>query len=191
MIQGILLAAGHSRRYGGDKLLALLDSGVPVAVETARKLKQGGVDATLAVLRPAQMELAQRLQAEGVNPVFAPQAEAGMGHSLAAGIAASRDADGWVVALADMPAIQTGTIAAIATALRQGLPLVAPVWQGRRGHPVGFSAIFRDELLQLSGDQGARELLRHHAPKLLDSNDPGILFDLDMPEDLRRLGVKP
>jgi molybdenum cofactor cytidylyltransferase len=65
---------------------------------------------------------------------------------------------------------------------------VAPAYQGKRGHPVGFSAKFRSELEQLAGDEGARSILKRHADqiKLLECNDPGILADIDTPEDLRK-----
>jgi molybdenum cofactor cytidylyltransferase len=64
--------------------------------------------------------------------------------------------------------------------------LVAPFHAGQRGHPVGFAAGFGTELLSLSGDAGARDLLARHASSLtrLDVNDPGILIDVDTPGDL-------
>ena len=113
-----------------------------------------------------------------------------MGHSLAAGVAASAGADGWLVALADMPRIQVATLGRVAAAIAGGAALAAPVFAGRRGHPVGFAARWQSALLALEGDEGARAILRHHAPLLhtLASDDPGVLQDVDTPADLVALG---
>ena len=75
------------------------------------------------------------------------EAYRGMGHSLAAGVAAELDADGWVIALGDMPHIRPDTIRAVAQALERGAELVVPVFAGQRGHPVGFGAGSATDLL--------------------------------------------
>ncbi|MEI7681351.1 MAG: NTP transferase domain-containing protein, partial [Betaproteobacteria bacterium] len=107
---------------------------------------------------------------------------------LAHAIARRREADGWVIALADMPSIHPATITAVAQALAAGAPLAAPTFEGRRGHPVGISARFVSELLALDGDAGARELMMTHKQEivLLDGDDAGVLLDIDRREDLPR-----
>ncbi len=184
MIQGILLAAGASRRFGTDKLMRQLD-GEPVAVRACRHLL-AGTDQVLAVLRPGSPELVKQLAIVGAKILICADAEQGMGVSLAFAIRACPDAAGWVIALADMPWIAAGTIETIAHALRQGAPIAAPCWQGQRGHPVGFSSIFGGQLAQLQGDTGAKSLIQAHIQqlKLIDCGDPGILKDIDYPEDL-------
>lgn len=96
---------------------------------------------------------------------------------------------GFVIALADMPYIKPHTIEAVAHALKAGTAIVAPTYQGKRGHPVGFSAKFQNELEQLTGDEGARAVLKRHADQieLLECNDPGIVADIDTPQDIRAL----
>ena len=74
-------------------------------------------------------------------------------------MAASRDARGWLVALADMPCIRVATLQAVAELIGGGAALAAPSYAGRRGHPVGFAARWRDALLALEGDEGARAIL--------------------------------
>ena len=187
-IVGLLLAAGHGRRFGGDKLLQPLADGTPVAVAAARDLKAACAD-SIAVLRPEQDALAALLEAEGLRVVRCAAARSGMGYSLAAGVAASRDARGWLVALADMPCIRVATLQAVAELIGGGAALAAPSYAGRRGHLVGFAARWRDALLALEGDEGARAILEQSRFLLhvLETDDPGVLQDVDSPADLAAL----
>jgi molybdenum cofactor cytidylyltransferase len=115
-----------------------------------------------------------------------------MGASLAHAVGSCAQADGWVVALGDMPNIDPRTIALIADKLRDGALIAAPCYRGARGHPVGFSALLRDELSALSGDAGARDVLRAHKDQvvLIECDDPGVLADIDTPADLARIGAR-
>ncbi|CAB3673176.1 nucleotidyltransferase family protein [Paraburkholderia rhynchosiae] len=187
---GILLAAGVGSRFDPhglqNKLLAHLPERTPVAQEAAHRLLRV-VPQVLAVVRPGAEALARLLNDAGCDVVFAPAAERGMGASLAAGIQASEDAGGWIVALADMPRIHLTTIEAVARALDGGASIVAPFYEGQRGHPVGFGAEHRDALLALDGDSGARSLLTSQRMMRLDVDDAGILRDVDTPEDLREV----
>jgi molybdenum cofactor cytidylyltransferase len=192
---GILLAAGRATRYGADKLLAPLPSGETLALVAAHHLREGLDDGSkacarlLAVLRPEQPELGERLAAAGFELVVSDDARAGMGRSLALAVAASPDATGWLVALSDMPAIRPETIAQVAAALDTGAGIAAPFHAGRRGHPVGFAASWRDALTRLDGDIGARDLLREAGDALLriETDDPGVLLDIDTPDDFALL----
>ena len=187
-LAALLLAAGSARRFGSDKLLAPLADGTPVALAAARAIQAGMPPgaALVAVIRPEQTTLAKLLRAAGWQVVQSPQAALGMGHSLAAGVEASREAGGWLIALADMPFIQPQSIAAVAAALASGAPLAASCYLSQRGHPVGFGAAYREELLALDGDAGARHLIQRDRAQLrtLEVDDPGVLLDVDTPEDL-------
>lgn len=184
-ITGILLAAGRGARFGGHKLLSPLPDGTPLGVAAARHLLSALPD-SLAVVRSDDVNLFSRLSAAGMRVISCAQADQGMGMSLSAGVAISGDAQGWVIALADMPFIEPGTIKSVALLLQEGASCVAPTYRGQRGHPVGFSRAFRDELLALRGDQGARDVLTRHASLLvlLPVDDPGILTDIDTPADI-------
>lgn len=186
MIWGILLAGGASVRFGGDKLLHPLRDSRPLAVVAAQNLL-AGVDAVVAVVRPGRAGLAARLREAGCRVVICPGSRDGMGVSLAAGVRATPiDAAGWVVALADMPWIEPDTIRRVARSVRRGALLVAPRYQGQRGHPVGFAAELRAELSALSGDIGARDILRRYSGRLLemDIDDAGVVRDVDTRQDL-------
>ena len=185
-ITAILLAAGAGTRFGGEKLLHPLEDGVAIAAHAARNLAAAGVTDIVAVLRPGDFPLSDILEQEGCYVTFCAEAARGMGHSLAHGVANAREANAWIVALADMPRVKPQTIIAIRDALEGGAAIAAPVCSGQRGHPVGFAGKFRDELLTLSGDAGARSVLERHASEitLVECDDAGIGFDVDRREDI-------
>lgn len=182
---GLLLAAGHSRRFGSDKLLHPLPGGEPLVVASARRLA-AATDHTVVLIRPQQPALQRALAHLAVAVVETPPTADGMGATLAAGIRATPQAGGWVVALGDMPAIAHETLQRVTAALRAGATIAAPYHAGQRGHPVGLAACWRAELAALSGDVGARDLLRAHGPAIvrIDVDDPGCLFDVDTPAAL-------
>lgn len=186
---GLLLAAGRGTRFDPlgqqNKLLAPLADGTPVARAAAHTMLTV-LPRVIAVVRPGAETLAHLLNETGCEVVFAIDAERGMGASLAAGVHASADADGWVVALADMPWILPATVEAVARKLGEGAPIVTPVYEGRRGHPVGFGAVHGGALAALDGDTGARALLASPGLTTIAVDDPGVLADIDTPEDLRR-----
>jgi len=196
-IVGVLLAAGTGSRFGGHKLLAPMSGGdkfppmsggdgdTPLGTVAARNLA-AALPRSLAVVRPGDARLSARLAATGLQIVECADADAGMGASLACGVAAAQDADGWVVALGDMPWIAPATIRSVADALRSGADIAAPSFQGRRGHPVGFSRQHYAALAALTGDAGARALLdaNHDRVTLIDVADAGVLRDVDTPHDL-------
>lgn len=186
LIAGVLLAAGSGSRFGGEKLLHPLEDGVAIAAHAARNLL-AVVPEVVAVVRWGDFPLYDMLEEEGCQVTMFQGAARGMGASLAHGIGQARGADGWLVALADMPRIAPATIAAIAGALRRGADIAAPAYRGERGHPVGFAARLRDELLALDGDEGARAVLARHrdALQLVECPDPNVLYDIDRKSDLR------
>jgi molybdenum cofactor cytidylyltransferase len=184
---GVLLAAGTGSRFDPDglrnKLLAPLPNGLAVAHEAAHRLLLV-VPRVIAVVRPGAETLAHTLNEAGCDVVFAAASERGMGASLAAAIESDTEGESWIVALADMPRIAVGTIEAVARELDAGKPLVAPFYDGQRGHPVGFGYGHREALLALDGDAGARALLSAQTLTRIDVDDPGILRDIDTPADL-------
>ncbi|AUA58993.1 molybdenum hydroxylase accessory protein, YgfJ family [Achromobacter spanius] len=211
---GVLLAAGHGRRYaaaapGQDKLLVLLSDGTPVAVACARALRQATAR-TIAVLRADQTALRALLESEGCELVVVKADANGMGDSLATaarhlmqeaqgeqgaqgvqGAQSTQDMQAQhhpaesacLIALADMPWLRADTCLQVAAATRRHL-IVAPTWQGRRGHPVAFARDLWPELAALSGDVGARNVLMRHPVHELAVDDPGVLADVDAPGDL-------
>ncbi|MBI4996750.1 MAG: nucleotidyltransferase family protein [Rhodocyclales bacterium] len=185
-IVGILLAAGVGRRFGGrDKLMHRLADGTPLAVAAAVNLRPA-CSRVVAVLRPDRVPLADALASAGCEIVLCPDADRGMGHSLATGVRAAADADGWLVALGDMPGVDSSSHRAVTACLKAGASLAATQYGIQRGHPVGFAREWFAELSTLTGDQGGRTILEQHPQQLVlcPVDDPGVLLDIDRRADL-------
>lgn len=184
---GVLLAAGSASRFGGGKLLAPLEDGTPLGVRALINLA-ACVESVVAVVRPDDALLARLLAEHGAIVSVCPYSSNGMGQSLAWAIRGTPLAKAWVVALADMPWVGHTTMRLVVDALERDAALVAPTHQGVRGHPVGFSRSFYAELATLSGDDGAKTILRAHATELqvIETDDAGISRDVDTPGDLAR-----
>jgi len=147
-----------------------------------------GTGNALAVIPPDAKRLREVLRAAGCEILESAATARGLGASLAAGVAHSADAEGWIVALGDMPFIEPATFAAVLVHLRAGALIAAPIHEtrGDRGHPVGFSSALKDELLALDGDAGARSVIARHrgAVVSIPVRDGGIVIDIDTPGDL-------
>lgn len=156
-----------------------------MGLQCARNLA-GAVSRVVCVVRPEFGALQRLYRNDGFEVVTCADAHLGISASLEAGINFCAQADGWLIALADMPWILPSTCEQIVANLRANGGIVAPTFNQRRGHPVGFTAQFTNELLSLKGDQGARTLFDRHteAVRLIAVSDPGITLDIDRPGDL-------
>ena len=187
---GVLLAAGQSTRFGGNKLLYPLIDNTPMLLHCAEKLRSVLPD-SIVVINRELIHLTGHLEQQGLHVLVNEQSEQGMGSSIACAVRASEslypDADGWLIMLADMPYIETYTIQQLAEQLEQGADMVAPVYQQQRGHPVGFSRRYKNELLALNQDTGARDILKKYPTELqlLQVEDEGVLIDIDRPADIQ------
>jgi molybdenum cofactor cytidylyltransferase len=185
---GILLAAGRGSRFDQagrqNKLLQQLPDGETVVAHAAKNLR-AALCHTLAVIPAGSPLLSAHLSSQGIAVSKCLDAASGMAASLVHGLQQTRNALGWVIALGDMPFVRSDTITALVDALRQGADIAIPCYRGRRGNPVAFSRRHLDQLLELSGDIGARQLVQTHPAQEIDVDDPGICLDIDTVDDLR------
>jgi molybdenum cofactor cytidylyltransferase len=104
----------------------------------------------------------------------------GMGDSIAAAVAASGPSAGWLVVLGDMPFILPASIEQVMAGLEED-GISAPVHAGQYGHPVGFGRSFGPALIALTGDRGAKPLFAKASVQEVVVDDPGVLWDVDVP----------
>ena len=183
----IVPAAGLGSRFGGavHKLEQDFD-GSTVLGSTVRHAIESQLP-VLVVTTAALAPLVGRLLARrDIVVLTAAQAARGMGASIAVGVSERSGASGWLVLPGDMPLVRPGTLLAVAGALQQH-PVAYAQYRGRRGHPVAFAAELYSELIQISGDDGARRVMLRYPAHGQDVDDPGVLLDVDTPGDLDAL----
>jgi molybdenum cofactor cytidylyltransferase len=159
VIAGLLLAAGRSTRFGGDKLTAKLH-GKAVVRRSIGALSS--LEAVYVVVPPAADALTQALSRLDVRFVVNLARDEGMASSIRAGIAAlGPDVDAVVIALGDQPLASLSVTEALCARWARGdVAAVVPLYADGQGHPVLFDRACFAALAELRGDQGARAVLR-------------------------------
>ena len=190
----ILLAAGQSRRMGTCKQLLPLE-GKTVIAHCLEALLAGGAEEVVVVVSATGDEVAQAAGAYPVRVVRNPDPDGDMAASIRIG----RDslpawATGVLIALCDYPLVTATTISRLIEEQHQNPgAIIIPCHNGRRGHPPLFPRRLLDDL---AGSLTLRDLMRMYSERIrhLDVRDPGVLIDMDTPEDYQRLskiGCKP
>lgn len=189
-ITGILLAAGRGRRFDPsgveNKLLQTLggDDGGEIVVAASAKNMLAVLPRVIAVVREGDDKVAALLGRLGCEVRVCATADMGMAESLTTAIEHSKGAEGWLIGLGDMPHVRPDTMRALVATIERGARIAAPVFEGRRGNPVAFSAYHLPLLLALEGDQGARAILKSHAVSEVVVDDEGVVRDIDTKQDL-------
>jgi len=188
MLSGIILAAGESRRMGRQKAL-LPYAGSTVIEHIVSQVLASGVDEVLVVLGHEAEAVQARLRGNAVRIVLNDRYRDGMLSSVRAGLAAlpegTRSA---AIFLGDQPQVRADVVRRLIARYHDcGQPILVPRHRGRGGHPAIISMDFRAEILGQHDNVGLRGLFHAHAEKVYheDVDDPGVLEDLDTPEDYR------
>ncbi|WP_223470629.1 MULTISPECIES: nucleotidyltransferase family protein [unclassified Pseudomonas] len=186
----IILAAGSGsrfRRIAGpdkDKLLADCtgrDGAVRSVIEQVLVNLPAALEKRLLVTsrdRPQAVRMAQAYDCD-----FVELDSPGLGDSIAAGVQACPDLDGWLIVLGDMPFILPSSIEQVVAGIRTD-GISVPVLAGEYGHPVGFGRGFGPKLMALTGDRGAKVLFAGAQVVEVPVDDPGVTWDVDVPEAL-------
>jgi molybdenum cofactor cytidylyltransferase len=182
MISAILLAAGQSRRMGKPKLL--MPFGRSTIIEQAvDNLLGSAVDEVVVVLGDRAEAISQLIADRPVKLVVNPDYEQGMSTSIVAGLGlVDRETDAVMLALGDQPLIDSQTINQLIDGYNNHYKGVAiPVYRGSRGHPVIFNIKYKEPLLALKGDIGARQIVRENPGDILEVavDCEGVQIDID------------
>ena len=196
---GIILAAGQSRRMGRPKaLLTCPPHGLTFVTQAIRTLCAGGVAEVAVVGRSDDQALREEIarHASPVPYIENKTPELGQLSSLLVGVtyAEACDADAVMVLPVDIPSVSSATVRALLDAFEQGPePLVRAVHGGRHGHPLIIGRSLFAELRAVDPSVGARAVLRRDPSRVreVEVADPGVLRDVDVPDDYRRLMAEP
>lgn len=189
-ITGIILAAGRSARLGRPKQLVPL-AGRPLLAHTLAHAAASNLDEVILVLGHEAAAIAGAVGDHGQRTVVNPDYAAGQSTSVQAGLAALHpETEAVLFFLGDQPTITPEVIDAILAAYRASrAPIVAPLYSGERGHPLLFDRALFPELAEVSGDEGARAIVRAHAADVLLVPVPVAAppQDVDTEDDYQRL----
>ncbi|MDR3520314.1 MAG: molybdopterin-binding/glycosyltransferase family 2 protein [Acidocella sp.] len=192
-IAGVVLAAGLSSRMApANKLLTTLPGGKTMIAQVVDSVLASTASPVIVVTGHQEEHIKAALAGRNVRFVYAPDYRDGMAASLRTGIAALSSGIGAaLICLGDMPLLAPATLNRIIDAYDQaeGREIVLPVFDGQRGNPVLWGQRFFPELLSLSGDVGARQILHRHMEHVAEINveSDEILRDFDSPEALATL----
>ena len=185
MIGGLVLAAGAARRFGAPKQLADLD-GVPLLEHALRTMTSAPVGRVVVVLGAGADEVAAGVDLHGADPVVCGRWEEGQSASLACGLAELTGCEAVVVTLGDQPRVSPEAIRRVISA-RNGAAAVRATYNGNPGHPVLLERRLFEQLRNVSGDKGARNLLLSVNVLDLPCDDLGGGEDVDTPAELDAL----
>ncbi|SDA71668.1 molybdenum cofactor cytidylyltransferase [Pseudomonas sp. NFACC15-1] len=186
----IILAAGTGSRFrriagpGKDKLLADCtgrDGAVRSVIEQVLVNLPASLEKRVLVTSKDRPQAIRMAQAYGCDVVELDSP--GLGDSIAAGVQACPELDGWLMVLGDMPFILPSSIEQVVAAIRTD-GISVPVLAGEYGHPVGFGRGFGPKLMALTGDRGAKVLFAGAQVVEVPVDDPGVTWDVDVPEAL-------
>lgn len=184
---------------GRAKLLLPFAAGTVVG-GVVRALREGGAREVALVVAPHDAEVAAWGRERGLVVAVNPEPERGMLSSVRCGLEAlggagelSRRGVPLLVSPADLPGLAAATVGAVVGALREGALLAVPVYEGKRGHPLGIAPSLLPEIEALDLSVGLRQLLERHAATVVEVrvDDPGAVRDVDSPADYRRLTGRP
>ncbi len=189
MIDAIVLAAGRSRRMGTQKLL-LPFAGQTVIGHVVDQALAGQVRRVIAVAADEHGPVASALSNKRVGLVVNPDVEGEMLSSVRVGLRAlSADASAALIVLGDQPSLRGERVRRLIDSFETGNNgIVAPIYNGKRGHPLLIAARYFAELQTCYDDVGLRGLLTAHSGYIgeVAVTDSGLLADMDYPEDYQR-----
>ena len=187
-VGAVVLAAGMSARFGGNKLLARLGDRPLLGHALEALCGAEGVARRAVVVSDARV--AQLVREAGLEVIKNDEPGLGQAHSIVLAAQAMRDMDALLLMAGDQPLLRATTLTRLLRAFKESGKGIVCLEDGtHRGNPAVFSAAYRERLLSLTGDRGAGALLRANEADLLvvPCTDADELSDADTPQALERI----
>ena len=194
-VVALVLAGGTSSRMGTvNKLLTNID-GKPMVTNVIDSIMRSKVTSTIVITGHEKEKVSPIVSSNFTQVVFNPDYKTGLSSSIKVGIRAiPKEADAFLICLADMPLVTFKTINLLITAFNPGKNhlICVPTVNNKSGNPVLWSARFAKDLLKIEGDQGGKRLFEQFRSVLVEVPvlDNGILIDADTPEHLTEIMKK-
>ena len=183
MATAIILASGYSRRMGKNKLL-LQYRGKSLIQHTVEVITQCGFSEVIFVAREEEIiEIGNR---KNLKVIKNENANKGISESIKLGVMNATQTDGYMFFTADQPFLDIDTIKELIYEFRENSNyIIVPMCEGRRGNPVIFPCVFKEDFLQLDGDVGGKIIINKNLDKVkfVEIHDSAKLFDIDTNEN--------
>ncbi len=188
----IVLAAGNSSRLGRPKQLVLY-RGQTLLTHTTTEIGKAGLDPVVVVTGAFHAAVSEVLRGQALDILFNPAWETGMASGIVCGLShllmGHSDVAAVIISVCDQPYISSGLLLQLINAhVASGKGIVACTYADDMGTPVLFAHAYFQQLLKLSGSEGAKKILRQHLADLALVNFPDGHIDIDTAEDLQHLG---
>ena len=186
MISAILLAAGQSKRMGGENKLTKEIEGIPLIKRSVKNIIASTVDELIIILG-YQKEIIEKLidKNEKIKFVFNKNFESGMASSIKTGLNhLSEKTDAFFICLGDMPMVNKN-IYNLLIKSKNNKKIIVPAYKSERGNPVLFSKSMKKQIMTIEGDVGAKKILGSHKDKILnlEINNESITKDFNIRDD--------
>lgn len=182
----ILLAAGNSKRFNGNKLLAIYKE-KPIYMHIVNNVLKLEVNKIICVTQ--YEEIKEALLNTNINVVMNTNSSLGISSSIKLGINFDKEADGYMFMVCDQPFITEKTLKILLDKFINGEKGIVCVGCGNnKGNPVIFSKKYINELLSLQGDNGGKRILKGHLNDLnvVNIDNEIELFDIDTQEEFTK-----
>ena len=182
MISAILLAAGQSKRMVGENKLAKKIQGVPLIKHSVKNILAASIDELIIVLG-YQKEIIEKLidKNEKIKFVFNKDFESGMASSIKSGLNhLSEKTEAFFICLGDMPMVSHNIYNQLIKS-KDNKEIIVPTYKGQQVNPVLFDKSMKENIMNISGDSGAKKILELNKDKILnvETNDQSITKGFD------------
>ena len=188
MISAIVLAAGQSKRMGGDNKLMKKYNKKYLINHIIGTLIKSKVNKIIVVLGFQKSKVRKiTVKNKKINFVFNKNYKSGMASSIKTGLKEiSKRSIGFLIVQADMPLISKKIIDSLCYSIRNNnKEIVVPIYKSNMGNPIGFKRSMTRILNKTSGDSGAKKMIKGNKKNLglIRVNSKSIFKDFNTQRD--------